>query len=162
MPRGVRFAGCPPRGQKITEVGECATLSAGVRLPVSAPIRPVSKSGDCRALKARRGRFESDAGHQYGPLAHLGERRDGIAEVARSKLARSTNRGQHKGADDPCKIVAVGALPTVSTKSFQLSHLGEGCRLLTGEGWFESSNWSQLQPSSNGRTRPSQGRSAGS
>ncbi len=27
---------------------------------------PVSKSGDCAALKARRGRFESDAGHQFG------------------------------------------------------------------------------------------------
>lgn len=26
-------------------------------------------------------------------------------------------RGQHKGADDPCKIVEVGALPTVSTNS---------------------------------------------
>ena len=37
--------------------------------------------------------------------------------------------GQHKGADDPCKIVAVGALPTGSTNSFPPSHLGEGGRL---------------------------------
>jgi hypothetical protein len=28
---------------------------------------------------------------------------------------KSNIRGQHKGADDLCKIVAVGALPTVST-----------------------------------------------
>ena len=56
-----------------------------------------------------------------------------------SKPTPGTNlRGQHKGADDPCKIVAVGALPTVSTKSFPSSHLGEGGRLLTGEGRFET------------------------
>ena len=31
---------------------------------------------------------------------------------------RTPIRGQHKGAGDPCKIVAVGALPTVSTNLF--------------------------------------------
>ena len=41
-------------------------------------------------------------------------------------------RGRHKGADDPCKIVAVGALPTVSTKSFRSSALGVCIRLLIG------------------------------
>ena len=30
---------------------------------------PVSKSGDCAALKAQKGRFESDAGHQFGAAA---------------------------------------------------------------------------------------------
>jgi hypothetical protein len=69
------------------------------RYRLAAPIRPVSKSGDCPALKAQRGWFETNAGH-HGPLAHLGERRDGIAEVARSKLARSTNS---KGAAQECR-----------------------------------------------------------
>src|SRR5712671_3293927 len=66
-------------------------------------------------------------------------------ENARSNRAPATNSrtsgpswGQHKGADDPCKIVVVGALPTVSTNSFPSSHLGEGGRLLTGEAWFET------------------------
>ena len=64
-----------------------------------------------------------------------------------SKPTPGTNfRGQHKGADDPCKIVAVGALPTVSTNSFPSSHLGEGGRLLTGEAWFEPRGGSQYAP----------------
>jgi hypothetical protein len=50
-------------------------------------------------------------------------------------LAKAGNfRGQHKGADDPCKIVAVGALPTVSTSlrspkpaSFGRQAKSEGC-----------------------------------
>ena len=41
-----------------------------VRLSSSAPNQcPVSKSGDCAALKAQTGRFESDAGHQFGAAA---------------------------------------------------------------------------------------------
>src|SRR5215510_14851861 len=48
------------------------------------------RKGNGRACKARRCGFESR------PQLHLW--------------------GQHKGADDPCKIVAAGALPAVSTR----------------------------------------------
>src|SRR5262249_643601 len=52
--------------------------------------------------------------------------------------------GQHKGADDPCKIVAVGALPTVSTISFPIVQR-QDARLLTGESRFESWSGSQSE-----------------
>ena len=78
----------------------------------------------------------------HGPLAQLGERRDGIAEAASSNLARSTNPGlvahlgerrnrtaevvgsefdrvhqwdRQRAADIPCKDVVVGSTPTCST-----------------------------------------------
>jgi hypothetical protein len=53
-----------------------------------------------------------------------------------------------------CKQEVVGSIPSGSTKLrnkyseiFPSSHLGEGCRLLTGEGRFESCGGSQSCPS---------------
>ena len=43
-----------------------ATQENRFRLPTSAPIRPVSKSGDCTRLKSAGGQFEPGAGHQFG------------------------------------------------------------------------------------------------
>lgn len=37
-----------------------------------------------------------------------------------------------------CKQAELGSIPRYSTNSFSQSHLGEGGRLLTGEGTFES------------------------
>jgi hypothetical protein len=50
----------------------------------------------------------------------------------------------HKGAVDPCKIDAAGAIPALSTISFPSSHLGEGARLLTGVARFETVDGSQF------------------
>ena len=50
----------------------------------------------------------------------------------------------HKGAVDPCKIDAAGAVPALSTISFPSSHLGEGARLLTGVARFETVGGSQF------------------
>jgi hypothetical protein len=50
----------------------------------------------------------------------------------------------HKGAVDPCKIDAAGAVPALSTISFPSSHLGEGARLLTGVARFETVDGSQF------------------
>ena len=50
----------------------------------------------------------------------------------------------HKGAFDPCKIEAAGAVPALSTISFPSSHLGEGTRLLTGAARFETVGGSQF------------------
>ena len=50
----------------------------------------------------------------------------------------------HKGAVDPCKIDAAGAVPAFSTISFPSSHLGEGARLLTGVARFETVGGSQF------------------
>ena len=50
----------------------------------------------------------------------------------------------HKGAFDPCKIEAAGAVPALSTISFPSSHLGEGTRLLTGIARFETVGGSQF------------------
>jgi hypothetical protein len=58
----------------------------------------------------------------------------------------------HKGAFDPCKIEAAGAVPALSTISFPSSHLGEGTRLLTGAARFETVGGSQ---STRRRTPPS-------
>lgn len=58
----------------------------------------------------------------------------------------------HKGAFDPCKIEAAGAVPALSTISFPSSHLGEGARLLTGVARFETVGGSQfLAPSAFGK-----------
>src|SRR5690606_8862495 len=54
-------------GQKITAVCHVANVKAGVRLSLSAPIRSVSKSGDCGGLKNRRGWIETSAEH-HGPV----------------------------------------------------------------------------------------------
>ena len=50
----------------------------------------------------------------------------------------------HKGAVDPCKIDAAGAVPALSTISFPSSHLGEGTRLLTGVARFETVDGNQF------------------
>ena len=82
----------------------------------------------------------------------------GLAIVERRS---SATWGQHKGADDPCKIVAAGALPAVSTISRSSNR--QDIRLLTGESWFESSSGSQLgRSANNGRPPRSQRDNTGS
>jgi hypothetical protein len=65
----------------------------------------------------RRGRFDSGRPRQPSPpgwqMRSL-RRAENAQESARYG-PRAPIRGQHKGAGDPCKIAAVGALPTVST-----------------------------------------------
>ena len=48
-----------------------------------------------------------------------------------STILPSNYWGKHKGADDPCKIVARGALPRCSTNFFRSGALGVRARLLT-------------------------------
>jgi hypothetical protein len=60
----------------------------------------------------------------------------------------------HKGAVDPCKIEAAGAVPALSTNSFPSSHLGEGTRLLTGAARFEPVGGSQFLLSAGYHQRP--------
>ena len=88
-----------------------ATQENRFRLPTSAPISPVSKSGDCTRLKSAGGQFKSGAGHHFGAGSGL-----------QLILARSTS--------------GVRTL-RCSTISFPSSHLGEGAPLLTEEGTFE-------------------------
>ena len=59
---------------------------------------PVSKSGDCAALKAQKGRFESDAGHQFG-----------AATGAELSLAR---------------MIVLGSIPRCSTKFIPVKRTG--------------------------------------
>lgn len=59
---------------------------------------PASESGDCAALKAQKGRFESDAGHQFG--------------------------GSRWGGVIPCKDDVLGSIPRCSTKFIPVKRTG--------------------------------------
>jgi hypothetical protein len=93
-----------------------------------------------------------------GPVAQLGEHFVRNEGVGCSSHLGSTSGGVAQLEERlPCKQEVDGSSPSASTNStpsvpprqrgelghlFPSSHLGEGCRLLTGEGWFESSGGS--------------------
>jgi hypothetical protein len=57
---------CPPSGRSSKAEPFVANEQTSDRYRPVAPIRPVSKSGDCLGLKNRRGWIETSAGHHFG------------------------------------------------------------------------------------------------
>ena len=66
---------CPPCDRSSKAEPHVANVKTPDRYRPVAPVRPVSKSGDCLGLKNRRGRIETGAGHHFGPLVITGARR---------------------------------------------------------------------------------------
>ena len=66
---------CPPCDRSSKAEPHVANVKTPDRYRPVAPVRPVSKSGDCPGLKNRRGRIETGAGHHFGPLVITGARR---------------------------------------------------------------------------------------
>lgn len=69
LARIVTWVGDQICGRSSMEEHRVANAKAPDRYRSAAPICLVSKSGDCPALKAQRGWFESNARHQYGVAA---------------------------------------------------------------------------------------------